>query len=249
MTARRIALPVIGTALVAACWELAVMLIGNPGLFPPLERVAAAFGHWGASGLLVTDIAESVPRAVLALCLATPLGIMFGLGLALSRRAGALFDGVIQLMRSLPPVALLPLFILWFGIGWNAKVAASVFVCMFPVIVTTMQATTQVDQTYRELAHDLRLTLLAYIARIVVPGAFPAIVPGIRLAAGTSFVMVFVSELAGASAGLGYRISIAQLAYQADLMIAGLLTLGLAGLAVDTIIAVLGRRLLHYAGR
>jgi NitT/TauT family transport system permease protein len=120
---------------------------------------------------------------------------------------------------------------------------------MFPVIVTTMQATTQVDQTYRELAHDLRLTPLAYVARIVVPGALPAIVPGIRLASGTSFVMVFVSELAGASAGLGYRISIAQLAYQADLMIAGLLTLGLAGLAVDTIIAVLGRRLLHYAGR
>ncbi len=239
----------LGITATLLAWEVAVRIIGNPGLFPSAIRVWTAFRLWAESGLLYRDLIESVPRAILALALAAPLGILLGLALGLSRLLHGMFNGPVQLLRCLPPVALLPLFILWFGIDWDSKVAAAVFVCVFPIAVTTFQAATLLDLAYRELATDLRLRHLRYIWRIVLPGALPAIVPGLRLAAGTSFIMVFVSELAGASAGLGYRISIAQLAYQADLMIAGLIVLGLAGLGTDLLITRLAARMLHYAGR
>lgn len=246
---RRRALPLVGVVLALALWEAAVRLIDNPGLFPPLSRIAAAAGRWQASGLMATDVAESVPRALVALALATPSGIALGLALAMSRRLHSLLDGLIQFGRCLPPVALLPLFVLWFGIGWWAKVGAAAFVCLFPIMVTTVGGARTADRAYRELAADLGLSPLRYTRGVVLPAALPTIVPGVRLALGTSFVMVFVSELAGASAGLGYRINVAQLAFQADLMVAALVTLGVIGLATDAAIAAAAGRILHYAGR
>ena len=161
----------------------------------------------------------------------------------------SLFDGPLQFLRSLPPVALLPLFILWFGIAWWSKLLAAAFVCVFPIAVTTTQGALIADSQYRELSRDLGLSALRYILNVLLPATAPAIVPGLRLAAGTSFVMLYVSELAGASSGLGYRISIAQLAYQADLMIAGLLILGGIAMLTDLAIQFGAKRILHYAGR
>lgn len=244
-----IVLGLVGIAAAALAWQVAVWLIGNPGLFPSIPQIGRAFAGWAQSGALLEDISESLPRALLAIALAAPLGVLLGLVLGLSRTMHGMFNGLVQLLRCLPPVALLPLFILWFGIDWDAKLYAAIFVCLFPIAVTTYQATTLLEKGYRELATDLRLRHGEYISKIIVPGALPQIVPGLRLAAGTSFIMVFVSELGGASAGLGYRISIAQLAYQADLMLAGLLVLGLAGLATDMLITRVSTRLLHYAGR
>jgi sulfonate transport system permease protein len=247
--ARRGILPLLGAVIALLVWESAARMIGNLGLFPSSIQVWGAFRVWMESGLLANDLLESLPRAIVALVLATPLGVMAGMALGLSNPVHAMFNAPVQLLRCLPPVALLPLFILWFGIDWNSKVAAATFVCVFPIAVTTYQAATITDLAYRELATDLNLGWGPYIWKVVLPGSLPAIVPGLRLAAGTSFIMVFVSELAGASAGLGYRISVAQLAYQADLMIAGLIVLGLAGLGTDMLITGLARRVLHYAGR
>ncbi|HEY1607418.1 MAG TPA: ABC transporter permease [Allosphingosinicella sp.] len=242
-------LRIVGIFLCAIVWEGVARRVGNPVLVPSLERIAGAFVLWDRSGTFVADCLESLPRAYLAIIFAIPPGIALGIALGMSRAVDSLLNAPVQFVRCLPPVALLPLFILWFGIDWWAKLGSAAFVCVFPVTISTVQAARAVDRQYRELALDLRLSATRYLKQIVLPGTLPAIVPGIRLAAGTSFVMVFVSELAGASAGLGYRIEIAQLAYQADLMLAALLILGGAGLATDAAIVGLSRRMLHYAGR
>jgi len=241
-------LNVLGVALALIVWQIAAAQIGNPGLFPPIQRVGRAFIAWTRSGGLAADCFESLPRAYFALIIATPIGIGLGLTLALLRPVDAMLNPTVQFIRSLPPVALLPLFVLWFGVDWSAKLGTAVFVCIFPIAITAVQAGKTVNKSLRELAVDLRLSPLAYLSRVVLPGALPSIVPGIRLAAGTSFIMVFVSELAGATGGLGYRISIAQLAYQTDLMLAALFVLGFAGLATDAVITALSGRILHYAG-
>ena len=214
-----------------ALWEAGAVLAGNPGVFPHLGDIATALFAWGESGLLVQDLLESLPRVFVSALVAAPFGIILGLTLGPTNRLRLSAEWLIHFIRSLPPVALLPLFILWFGISWWSKLAASIFVCIFPVAVTTAQASIYADRQYRELSNDLGLNLYSYVMKIVLPAAFPAIVPGIRLSLGTAFVMLYVSELAGASVGIGYRISISQLAYRADLMVAGLLVLGISCIA------------------
>jgi sulfonate transport system permease protein len=245
----KVAYQIGGLIAFAVVWQLVAAAAGNPGLVPPLGRVVRAFLVWAGTGLLVSDIAESIPRALLSLAIATPIGVALGLLFALAppvRRAG---EGVLNFLRSLPPVALLPLFVLWFGIDWTSKLLAAIFVCIFPVAVTTIQGALTADEQYAELGRDLRLSRLVYTTRILFPATAPAIIPGLRLSAGTAFIMLYVSELAGASSGLGYRISIAQLSFQADLMIAGLLVLGGAALVTDLSIVLLARATLHYAGK
>lgn len=239
----------LGVVALVSAWELLAAWIGNPGLVPPLSRIAQAGLSWASSGLLMRDALESVPRAWLSLSLAVPLGVFGGLALALAPTARRFTDWQIQFLRSLPPVALLPLFIIWFGIDWESKLAASVIVCIFPVLVTTIQGATLVDTQYRELRRDYDLGRWVYVRRILLPGTMPALVPGVRLSAGTAFIMLYVSELAGASSGLGYRISVSQLAYQADLMIATLAVLGLFALATDLLIQLLASIFIRHAGK
>lgn len=230
-------------------WEASAVLVGNPGVFPHIGGIAKALAAWGESGLLVQDLVESLPRVFVSAMIAAPIGIILGLILGLTDRLRLSAEWLIHFIGSLPPVALLPLFILWFGISWWSKLVAAIFVCIFPVAVTTAQAAIYADQQYRELSNDLRLNSYDYVTKIIVPAALPAIVPGIRLSLGTAFVMLYVSELAGASVGIGYRISISQLAYRADLMVAGLLVLGIAASLTDLCVQTLARRYLHYAGK
>ncbi|HEV3158274.1 MAG TPA: ABC transporter permease subunit [Candidatus Baltobacteraceae bacterium] len=246
---RNFLLAVLGTSFAGLAWEAFAAFAHNPGLVPPLERVLSAFQSWRVSGLLLGDLLESLPRAWASLLMAAPIGVSMGLLLGLSETTRRLFDSTLQFMRSLPPVALLPLFIIWFGIDYPSKLFASTFVCIFPIAVTTTQGVMIADSQYRELGNDLGLSKMDYVLKVIMPATAVAVVPGLRLSAGTAFIMLYISELAGASSGLGYRISIAQLAYQADLMIAGLLVLGLAALGTDLLIQRLSRSLLHYAGR
>lgn len=239
----------IGVVSFILCWDFFVILKGNPGLFPPSSQVLQALLKWIESGLFFTDIWASLPRALLAVVLALPIGILIGLALGLSSTFNSLFGSLIHFSRSLPPVALLPLFVIWFGIDWDAKLSTAIFVCIFPIAVTTASAAKVAALQYAVLAKDLNLNSVQYLFHIILPSSLPSIVPGIRLSISTSFIMVFVSEIAGASSGIGYRISVAQLAYQADLMIASLLILGLLAMFVDSLVCYMSRRILHYAGR
>jgi sulfonate transport system permease protein len=233
---------------VASVWSLYAWLLAEPALFPTIPAVLSALYRWAASGQLIDDVLYSVPRAVLAILVAIPVGTGIGAAFGLSKTFRYLFEGTAHFLRSLPPVALLPVFVLWFGISWVDKLAASAFVSIFPLIVTSFHGAEKANHTYSELKTDFSLSQAKYVARIIVPAMIPSLIPGIRIASGTSFVMLFVSELGGASRGLGYRLSVAQLAYQADLMIAALIVLGLCAFAVDKIVELVGRRVENYGG-
>jgi sulfonate transport system permease protein len=245
----RAVLGVFGALLVASALEVAARVAGNKALYPGVLDIYRALVEWYVRGELFGDVVESVPRAILSIIIATPLGFFIGTFLGLSRVGRFVFEPCVHFFRALPPVALLPLFVLWFGIAWSDKLFVSVFVCIFPVIVVTMQSVQILDEKYSELRRDYSLNVSDYTTLVIIPGVLPFVVPSVRLASGTAFIMLFVSELAGASSGLGYRISVSQLAFRADEMLAALLVLGGIAIIVDTVIQLVSKTVFTYASK
>jgi ABC-type nitrate/sulfonate/bicarbonate transport system permease component len=135
--------------------------------------------------------------------------------------------------RALPPVAIIPLVILWLGIGDVAKVSSIAFAVFFPVWINTYAGANRVPSVYLWSGRSFGFSKREELFKIVLPASVPFIEAGLRTGIALAFVMVFVSELAGANAGLGYTIAIAQLAYRVDRMLAALVTLALLAATAD----------------
>jgi ABC-type nitrate/sulfonate/bicarbonate transport system permease component len=137
------------------------------------------------------------------------------------------------MFRPLPPVAIIPLVIVWLGIGELAKIFSIGFAVFFPVWLNTHAGARQVPQKYLWSAATLTSSRSRIFLRIVFPASLPFVTAGIRLGISVAFVMVFVAELAGASSGIGYEIATSNLSYRIDRMMAGLVVLGTSGALVD----------------
>jgi ABC-type nitrate/sulfonate/bicarbonate transport system permease component len=233
------ALPI---ALLLVLWEMASRtIVSNSALFPPPSRVATAFLVWSRSGELSRDLQASAWRLLVGFLGGGIAGIAAGLATGRSRIADAILGPVIQALRPLPPVAIIPLVIVWFGIGDGAKVFSTSFAVFFPTWINTHLGASSIPLEYLRSAQLLTRSKWARILYVVLPASLPFIVAGLRNSIAVAFVMVYVNELAGASSGLGYQISISHLAYRIDRMIAALAVLGAAGAAADGAFAVFVR--------
>lgn len=215
-------------------WEVtACTQIVNVSLFPPPTRVVLAFVEMLHSGELQRDVPTSLLRVAAGLALGSILGIIVGIITARIEKVGHYLSPLIQLFRPLPPVAIIPLVIVWLGIGEVSKLFSISFAVFFPVWINTYIGARQVPKPLIWSAHSLKVKGPAVLWKVILPASLPFIVAGIRVGVAIAFVMVFVSELAGASAGIGYQISVSHLAYRVDRMIAALTTLGALGYVTD----------------
>ena len=220
----------------------------NPSLFPPPTKVFSALIGLVWSGTLLNDIESSLWRLVVGLCLGSCIGVLVGLVTGRSKKISSLMVPIIQILRPLPPVAIIPLVIIWFGIGDGAKIFSISFAVFFPVWINAYLGATEVPQVFLWSADLLtnnsvttsqsglisrKFKMVRLYKKIIFPASLTHIVAGIRTGIAVSFIMIFVSELAGASSGLGYRISISQLSYRIDDMMAVLIVLGAIGAVVD----------------
>ena len=235
--------------VIASCvaWEIvAVSGLVNPSLFPPPTKVARALIGLMKSGVLLSDLQASVWRLIVGLALGSLWGVAIGLITGRVKVAAAVLTPIIQLVRPLPPVALIPLIIVWFGIGDGAKIISIASAVFFPVWINTHVGAEQIPKVYVWRARLLTSSSLDRFTRVLLPASLPYlfkrlifhaslpfIVAGIRTGIAFAFIMVFVSELAGASQGLGYRISVTHLSYRIDEMIAALMVLGALGAFTD----------------
>lgn len=218
-------------------WELVSRLdLVNPRLFPPPSRVVLAFHDWVMSGDFWSDIQASCVRMLAGLAVGGILGVVVGI-LTGRTRWGLALGPILQIFRPLPPVAIIPLVIVWLGIGDGAKIFSIGFAVFFPVWINTHLSAEAIPREYLWSAHVLGASRLRTLMRVVLPAALPAISAGLRTGVAIAFVMVYVSEIAGAASGIGYRISITHLAYRIDLMMAALLALACAGAAADWLLA------------
>lgn len=238
----RLLLWVTPIVVLLALWELlSRYVVTNPALFPPPSKVVTALLDWSRTGELWRDLRASALRLLVGFVGGGVAGMAAGLATGRSKTADAVLGPVIQFLRPLPPVAIIPLVIVWFGIGDGAKIFSTSFAVFFPTWINTHLGASRIPIEYLWSARLLSRSRAAVLLFVVLPAALPAIVAGLRTSISVAFVMVYVNELAGASSGIGYQISISHLAYRIDRMIAALAVLGAAGAFADAVFAAVVR--------
>jgi sulfonate transport system permease protein len=210
------------SAILATAWEL--MRTGELGenLLVSLARVAAGFAIGAAAGAALALVA------------------------GLSRLGEDIADAPMQMLRTLPHLALVPLFILWFGIGELPKVALVALGAAFPVYLNLFAGLRGVDPKLIEAARVFGLGRLALIRRVMLPGALPSLLVGLRYALGVSWLTLVVAEQIAASSGIGHMINDARDFLRTDIIVVGLLVYALLGLGADALVRAVERRALRW---
>jgi NitT/TauT family transport system permease protein len=201
---------------------------------------------WMFSGELIIDSIGSMYRVVVGFLIGAGLALPIGLAMGASNRVYAWFNPLFQLLRPIPPIAYIPLSILWFGLGNPPAVFLIVLGAFFPVLMNTIAGVRQVDSIYLRAARNLGANQRTMFMRVILPAAVPYILAGVRIGIGTAFIVVIVSEMIAVNNGLGFRILEAREYFWSDKIIAGMITIGLWGLAIDVGMNKLNNHLLRW---
>ena len=215
----------------------------------PLEPYDAANSSWLAwafSGELVRDTIGSMYRVLVGFIIGAGLALPMGLAMGSSQRAYAWFNPLIQVLRPIPPIAYIPLSILWFGLGNPPAIFLISIGAFFPVLMNTIAGVRHVDGIYIRAARNLGASRTTMFLRVMLPAAVPYILSGVRIGIGTAFIVVIVSEMIAVNNGLGFRILEAREYFWSDKIIAGMFSIGLLGLAIDLAMNKLNNHLLRW---
>lgn len=228
-----------------AVWELA----SRSGIIP--ERTLAAPSAvlatlWSllVSGELPQNLLVSFWRVGLGLAIGVTLGTVLALVAGLSRPGEAAVDPIMQIKRTIPTLALTPLFIVWFGIGETPKVALIAFAAMFPVYLNLYSGIRGVDVRLLEGARSFGLSRAELVWHVILPGALPALLVGLRYSLSIALLVLVVAEQINASAGLGYLINNARDFMRTDIIVVCLLVYAMLGLGADALVREVERRAL-----
>ncbi|MBF9067071.1 ABC transporter permease [Streptacidiphilus fuscans] len=237
----------LGPLLLLAVWSVASGAGWlDPRILPAPWTVLHTGAHLWTAGTLRTDLATSLWRAVQGFAIGLVAGVVLALAAGLSRIGEALIDGTVQVNRAVPTLGLIPLFILWLGIGETFKVVIIAIVVYIPVYLNLHAALAGIDARYVELAEVLRLSRWQFVRQVVIPGALPGFFVGLRLGVTGSWLSLVVLEQINATNGLGYMMFQAQNYGQTDVIVLGLLIYGVFGFASDSAVRLLERRVLAW---
>ncbi|MDR5784845.1 ABC transporter permease [Caballeronia sp. LZ065] len=232
----RIGVPV---ALVVL-WQLASSLqLVAPETLPPPTVILAALKELIADGELQSAIGVSLVRAATGLAIGGGIGLIAGLFAGLWRIGEEVIDAPLQMLRTIPFIALIPLFITWFGIGEGAKVAVILAATIFPMYLNTYAGVRGVDPKLLEAASVFGLSGREVAWRIILPTALPAILVGVRYASAVALLALVVAEQINAQNGIGYILVNANQNQRADIIIAGILVYATLGIVTDLVMRAL----------
>ncbi|MGK2964750.1 MAG: ABC transporter permease [Tepidiformaceae bacterium] len=221
-------------------------------LFPAPSDVAADFWELSANGILLENFLVSLWRATVGLLIGASLGLVLGIAVGFSRFAEKTVDPTLQMLRTVPLIAVTPLFILWFGFGEVSKVVLIATGAFFPMYVNTFLGVRGVDQKLFDVAKVAEYSRWDQIRLLIVPGALPNILLGLRLSVGMAWLVLVVAELTGAQSGIGYLIQDARSLLNTPTVMVGVFVFAAVGKLSDSLVRLLERRLLgwrdSYAG-
>ncbi|MGI4951485.1 MAG: ABC transporter permease [Janthinobacterium lividum] len=222
-------LPMLGLLVL---WE-AVVLAGiyPPVLLPSPLKVLQAFGQWGPS--ILDNALASILRVVLGVGAAFVVGVPAGLLIGRYPVLDRLFDWSIQTLRSVPPIALIPLAMLFFGIGDTPAIVLIFVSALWPLLINTIFGVRGIERTLLKVATAARASEGLILRDIILPAAMPSIFTGLRLAIGGGWLTVVTAEMIAVKSGLGYMILNAQMTFRTELIFAGIIVIGAIGLLAD----------------
>lgn len=237
----------LGPVVLLALWSTASATgVLDPRILSAPWQVFATAVHLAQAGTLQTNLLISVQRAVIGLAVGVVAGTTLALVAGLSRIGESLVDGTMQVQRAIPSLALLPLIILWLGIGETMKVVIIALGVAISIYINTYAALTAIDSRYVELAETLGLTRWRFLRKVVVPGTMPGFFVGLRLGVTASWLALIVVEQINATSGIGYMMFQAQQYAQTDVIVVGLLVYGIFGFVSDALVRLFERRVLAW---
>ncbi|WP_285294105.1 ABC transporter permease [Aureimonas altamirensis] len=236
-----------GPLLVLAAWYVA----SGAGWLPPAkmpgpDAVVDSFFDMVASGTLASDIAASLHRAVLGLGIGVAAGFALAVVAGLTRLGDALIDGLVQVKRSIPNLALIPLFIIWLGIDETMKISIIALGTLVPIYINTHAALRGIDRRYVELGQAVSLSRARFLRHVVFPASLPGFFTGLRLAVTHSWTALVVVETINATSGIGFMITQARIYGQTEVVLVGLVLYGALGFGSDAIVRLAERRALSW---
>lgn len=238
---------VIAVMIPLAIWQIVSHLeIVNPSLFPSPIGVWIAAVDMYDSGVLFKDLAISLRRAAIGFSIGAGLGVVLGLLTSRIHFFAVALSPLFNLLRPIPAIALVPVAIVWFGIGEESKYFVIAYTVFLAVWLSTHHGMEHVPGVYIRAARSLGASTALEFLQVVVPASAPHIFAGLRLGAALAFLSLVAAELTGASAGIGYRLDEARQYILIDRMFVGLIELGILGATLDLMFVLLGRWLVHW---
>ena len=228
-----LALPI----LILIAWEGAALagMIHSYSMPAPTEILQVVI-EYIKNGQLWTNIQVSLIRVLEGFFLALVIAFVIGVNVAIFPKFDVFTDLVIQILRPIPPIAWIPLAILWFGIGQSSKIFIIFLGAFFPIFINTVDGIKNIDGKYFELCAVYETSKIELIKKIIIPGALPSITTGIRLGLGNAWVCVVAAEMIGATSGVGYMLSNGRSLSRPDIVILGMLIVGIFGKIMDDIL-------------
>jgi ABC-type nitrate/sulfonate/bicarbonate transport system permease component len=236
---RRLGTGVLGLAVLAALWQIVAMLLNDPVFLPSVSQTASTFVHYfgrpyPAQGKpLWYDALTSLRRILIGFSAGTVIGVALGAGMSASRVVRHAIDPVIEVLRPLPPLAFIPLFIIWLGIGEMPK-EVLILLGVVPIMaVTTVAALDEVPDDLRLCARTLGASPRYTMLRVQIRSALPGILTGMRISMAGAWTSIVAAELIAATSGLGYLIMQAGDYLNTALVFSGIITIAILGLGLD----------------
>jgi sulfonate transport system permease protein len=231
--ALRVAGPI---ALLVAWWAASASGALNPAVLASPQQVASAAWQLWQSGQLQSAVGVSVLRAATGLAFGVSAGLVLGVITGFSRLGEELLDSPLQLLRALPFLSLVPLFMVWFGIGEEARVVLIAVATSFPMYVSTAGGVRAVDPKLVEAMRTFGLSRWALVREVVLPAAMPSLLSGLRLSMTLSVIALIAAEEINTTNGIGFLMAQAQTYSRTDILTVCVLLYGLLGLCVDLIV-------------
>ncbi len=225
-------------------WQLVVVLSNaHVAILPPPLLMLSSFFGLLLSGELFVHIWASLSRVLSAWLIAAMVAVPLGLAMGRSSRLEAIVDPFVELFRPISPLAWIPLAILWFGIGETGKIFIIFIATFFPILLNTISGVKGVDPVLiragQVLGCDSERKLFM---KVILPAAMPTIIVGFRIAFGTGWAAIIAAELVAAQSGLGYLIADGMEILRSDLVLVGMVVIGILGVCIDAVFRIIARR-------
>ncbi|MFM0416240.1 ABC transporter permease subunit [Paraburkholderia aromaticivorans] len=234
-------------ALVLVLWQVAARVgLIAPQVLPAPSSVAASALDLARNGDLFIHLGVSLLRAATGFAIGGTIGLALGILVGFSPLAQALLDRSIQMVRAIPFLAMLPLVIVWFGVGEAAKIFLVALAVLFPIYINTMLGIRQIDPKLMELAKVIGLNRSAVVRRIILPGAMPSILTGVRYALAHAWLALVIAETLATTKGIGFLAMDAREFLQTNVILLTIIIYAIVGVVADALVRLLEARFLSW---